>query len=408
MTRRRSEPSIFDAPVAGAREPGSEGQSDPAPMAATRSGHRGQREEERQQADRFRRLGRRRARRLRRTIVLLVTLALVVGTGSVAVSVLWPMVTSLTESNDYTGAGSGALSFAVHDGDTTRTIGSALEEAGVVKTARAFDDAAGANPRSGSIQPGAYGLRAHMSAASVLAILVDPVNRTVPRVTIREGLWTSEVVSALAAATGRPLAEYTAALKDPVVLGLPGSARGRAEGYLFPATYEFAADASAAEQLSTMVAKSVAELRRLGVAPVNARRVLTVASIVEAEARAVPDRAKVARVIENRLASRMPLQMDSTVHFISHRRGKAGTTSTERRSASPYNTYLVAGLPPGPIDSPGASAIQAAVRPGPGRWMYFVAVNPQTGLTRFSVDAVGHAANVKVFRQWCSAHPGRC
>jgi len=104
----------------------------------------------------------------------------------------------------------------------------------------------------------------------------------------------------------------------------------------------------------------------------------------------------------------MPLQMDSTVHFISHRRGKVGTTKAERLSASPYNTYLVAGLPPGPIDSPGLSAMQAAVNPTPGRWMYFVAVNPQTGLTRFSVDAAGQAVNVKLFLTWCSNSPGKC
>ena len=116
-----------------------------------------------------------------------------------------------------------------------------------------------------------------------------------------------------------------------------------------------------------MVAKSLQELHRLGVTPDKMQRVLTIASIVEAEASARPDRPKVARVIENRLAKPMPLQLDTTVSFISHRRGKAGTTNAERASRSPYNTYLVAGLPPGPIDSPGLSAMQAAVNPTPGR-----------------------------------------
>lgn len=414
MRKRHPRSSIFGASAdeSGSDEaprsdgvPGSDGV--PEGQAPTRRSRRGKADEQ-QHADRLRRLQRRRVRRGRRGIVLLVALGLVVGTGAAATSVLWPLVTSLTESNDYSGAGSGAVSIAVHGGDTSRTIGAALEKAGVVKTAKAFADAAAGNPRSGSIQPGSYSLRTNMSAASALAMLLNPVNRTVPKVTVREGLWVGEVISVLAAATGLPLADYTAALNSPELLGLPAAAKGRAEGYLFPSTYEFAADASAAEQLHTMVDKSLAELRRLGVTPAQTQRVLTVSSIVEAEVRARTDRPKVARVIENRLAARMPLQMDSTVHFISHRRGKAGTTTIERRSASPFNTYLVKGLPPGPINSPGLSAMQAAVKPTPGKWIYFVAVNPETGLTRFAVNPVDHAANEKVFLQWCSSHPGKC
>jgi len=330
------------------------------------------------------------------------------GVAAAAVVALLPLVSSLTESNDYTGSGSGAVSVVVHSGDTSRVIGTALVKAGVVKTSRAFDQAASASPRSGSIQPGTYALRAKMSAVSALAMLLDPANRTVPRVTIREGLWTSEVVSALAAATGRPPADYAVALRNPVLLGLPAGARGKAEGYLFPSTYEFAADATAAEQLRTMVAKSLAELRKLRVSPARMQHVLTVASIVEAEVRTIPDRAKVARVIENRLARPMRLQLDTTVSYIWQQRGKAGTTKAQRARRSPYNTYLVAGLPPGPINSPGLSAIQAALKPTPGPWLYFVAVNPDTGETRFAVNAAGHSANVKLFQSWCTGHPGKC
>jgi UPF0755 protein len=278
----------------------------------------------------------------------------------------------------------------------------------VVKTAAAFDDAASGNSQSGSIQPGTYALHAKMSAASALAMLLNPAKRTVPRVRIREGLWTSEIISALAAATGRPLVDYEVALKNPALLGLPAAARGKADGYLFPSTYEFAADATAAEQLQRMVAKSLQELGTLGVTPDRMQQVLTIASLVEAEASSRLDRPKVARVIDNRLARSMRLELDTTVSFISQRRGKAGTTLAERASKSSYNTYLVTGLPPGPIDSPGLSAMQAAINPTPGPWLYFVAVNPDTGETRFAVDAAGHASNVKLFLKWCSSHQGKC
>jgi UPF0755 protein len=349
-----------------------------------------------------------RARNRRRTGLVLAALALVVGTGAAATTALWPLVTSLTESDDYTGGGTGAVSVTVSVGDPSRAIGRALDKAGVVKTAGAFNAAAADNPKSSSIQPGIYSLHRRMSAAAALKMLLDPVNRTVPRVTIREGLWTTEIVQTLAAATGRPLADYSVALRDAGLLGLPAQARGDPQGYLFPSTYEFAPDATAAEQLHTMVAKSLQELRELGVPPARAQHVLTVASMVEAEARAGPDGPKVARVIENRVARRMPLQMDSTVHFIARSRGRAGTSDAQRRSTSRYNTYLVKGLPPGPINSPGLWALQAAVHPAKGKWLFFVTVDPTTGATRFSVDAAGQAANVRVFQKWCSTHPSQC
>jgi len=399
--------SIFGAPG-----PGDEHEQDEARDATgvlpTRSSERRRLAEERQHADRLRRKQRRRFRRTRRMIVLLVALGLVVGTGVVAISVLWPMVTSLTASNDYTGGGYGAVSIAVNEGDSSRTIAAALEKAGVVKSAGAFENAAAGNPLSGSIQPGMYAVHFKMSALAALAMLLNRGNRTAGQVTIREGMWTSEIISKLSAATGRPLAEYTAALKNPDLLGLPAQAKGNVEGYLFPSTYPFRADTTAVQQLQTMVSKSLDELSTLGVTPDKAQRVLTVASIVEAEAQAATDRPKVARVIENRLAKAMPLQLDTTVSFIAQRRGKVGTTDAQRASKSPYNTYLVTGLPPGPIDSPGLSSIQAAVSPTPGPWLYFVAVNPTTGETRFAVDAAGHAANVKLFLAWCSKNPGQC
>jgi len=400
MRKRRLETSIFGDPALDHEEGHGRVSEHDRVIVEDLAPARGRAESRR--AQRRRRKGR------RRVIVLLVALSLVAGAGAAAILVLRPFVSSMSVSNDYVGAGSGAVTVVVHSGDAGRTIAAALEKAGVVKSAAAFLAASATDPRSGSIQPGTYTLRAHMSAASSLAMLLDPANRTVPRVTIREGLWVSEIIRDLSAGTGRPLADYTLALQDPVMLGLPAAAKGSAEGYLFPSTYEFDANVSAAEQLHAMVAKSLDELDKLGVTPDTMQRVLTIASIVEAEASASADRPKVARVIENRLAILMPLQLDSTVIFIAQRRGKLVTTDTERSSQSPYNTYLVTGLPPGPIDSPGLSAMKAAVSPTPGPWMYFVAVNPQTGETRFAVDAAGHAANVKLFQKWCSAHPGKC
>ncbi|HEY7722259.1 MAG TPA: endolytic transglycosylase MltG [Pedococcus sp.] len=352
-------------------------------------------------------------RRGRRFIVLALALAIVGGAVFAAYTVLRPVVADLTASNDFTGPGSGAVQVTVQEGDSGRAIGTSLQKAGVVKTSKAFLEAAQADSRAAAIQPGTYTLKKQMAAKDALAILVNPKNRTVPRVTIPEGLWATEVFAALSKGTKVPVAEYQAAAKDPASLGLPASAKGNLEGYLFPATYEFPAKATAREQLATMVKKTVSELDKAGVAEADMERTMIVASIVEGEVSGDADRAKVARVIENRLKdttgpTKGLLQMDSTVHYAVKKRGKAGTTDADRQSASPYNTYRVQGLPPGPINNPGAASIAAAASPAAGSWLFFVTVNPDTGETRFATTPAEHQANVNQFNQWCRDNPGKC
>lgn len=366
---------------------------------------------DRHPAPRARALSRRKsARTARRLLVLLVTLALVTGAGYLAVDFLRPLVSQLRAPNDYPGPGSGSVTVTVEPGDTGRSIGATLETADVVKSAKAFSDAAADNPAAAGIQPGSYEMRRQMRAGDALALLVDSRNRTVPRVTVREGLWASEVLAELSSATGIPAAAYAAAARDGAALGLPPSANGNIEGYLFPDTYEFPARSRAADQLRLMVQRSVSELTRLRIDPASMERVIIVASIVEAEGRRAEDRPRVARVIENRLARKptpMRLQMDSTVSYAVKRRAIT-TTDVERATPSPYNTYQVDGLPAGPISNPGASAMAAAAAPEDGPWLYFVTVDPSTGETKFAVTEDQHRANVAQFQKWCSDHKGQC
>ena len=352
-------------------------------------------------------------RRGRRLGCLVVAIALVAVAAFAAYTVLRPVVDGFLASNDYPGPGSGQVQVVVNDGDTGRTIGATLQKAGVVKSAKAFADAAAADPRAASIQPGTYTLRLKMNAKDALAVLLASTSRTVPRVTIREGLWKSEIFAALSQGTGTPLADYQAAEKDPGSLGLPAVAKGNLEGWLFPATYEFPAKATAVDQLKTMVAKAVEVLNSSGVAPADIERTLIVASIVEGEVSGAADRGKVARVIENRLASTGAptfglLQMDSTVHFAVQKRGKAGTSDADRNNPSPYNTYKHPGLPPGPINSPGEASITAAAHPTPGGWLFFVTVDPDTGQTKFATTQAEHDRNVQEFQAWCKTHSDRC
>ena len=231
-------------------------------------------------------------------------------------------------------------------------------ELDVVKSADAFVEAASTEPKAASIQPGTYTLRSQMSAAAALELLLDPASRTSERVLVREGLTAAEIAGVLAKASERPLAEYTKALKDAEALGLPKAAGGKAEGWLFPDTYEFDTKATPAEQLAAMVTQMRKVLDELGVSDAKANRVLTEASIVQAEGSRPEDFGKIARVIENRLSAGRMLQMDSTVHYVVGK-DKITTTKQQRETKSPYNTYAVKGLPPGPIglDADGLHAV---------------------------------------------------
>jgi UPF0755 protein len=347
------------------------------------------------------------SRRGRRGVVLLVTLVLVAGAAFGAFKVLGPVLSGLGAAKDYPGPGGGAVAFVIKPGDTGRAIGQRLQDADIVLTSGAFVEAFSANSKAAGIQPGTYQLRTQMRAGDALAALLDPANRSVPRVTVREGLWATEVFAALSKQTGIPVAEYQAAAKQPELIALPEAAKGNLEGYLFPSTYEFASTSTASEQLRTMVRTTLAKLDSLGVSPAEANAVLTTASILEAEARTLEDRRKVARVLLNRLAAKDLLRLDSTVSYAAGRRSVT-TTDAERASKSPYNTYVKAGLPPGPIDNPGLTSLQAAIDPADGPWQYFVAVNPETGETRFATSFAQHQVNVAAFQSWCAAHPGKC
>jgi UPF0755 protein len=289
---------------------------------------------------------------------------------------------------DFTGEGSGEVVVEIKDGATATDVAQMLEEQGVVASARAFVNAIGAAGKSSSLQPGEYTLHQGMSAASAVAML-DPKNRVLNRLTIREGLRLSQIYAQLSTATGKPVDDFRKAARADI--GLPGYAKGKLEGFAFPATYEVNPKLSATQILSTMVdrfsqtAEHVdleGQAKQLGWTP---REIITIASIVQAESGSAQDMPKVARVIYNRLTRnpQMKLGMDSTVMYGLNKYGIAASNA-DLQSNSPYNTYKFPGLPPGPIDNPGDHAIEAALHPADGNWLYFVTTDPKRGITKFT------------------------
>lgn len=354
----------------------------------------------------------RRGRRLGIAIVLALVLVLV---GGVAGAGFWVWNTyedkirsimGWEEPKDYdAGIAEGQATVTIVSGDTGATISQTLFDAGVTKTSGVFYDyliSSGQNP---TFVPGTFQLQQKMTASAALAALLDPANKLDNTVQLREGLTVADSVAIIAESLDIPQADLQAAVADPATYGVPASSL---EGWIFPATYTFDPGVSAAQVIKTMVDRAVQSLDAAGVPVDQRQRILTIASIIQREARATGDFAKVSRVIQNRLAAGMKLQMDSTAQY-GYGEMHDGTVSSSAAALADqnaWNTYVIDGLPQGPIANPGDDAIAAAMQPADGSWLYFVTVNLNTGETVFSTTYEEHEAAVAQWRQWCTENPG--
>ncbi|SER54505.1 UPF0755 protein [Propionibacterium cyclohexanicum] len=350
---------------------------------------------------------------LRTAIVVLVSLAVLVGGGLFAyhkVSEAWRAY----QGADYSGTGTTEVTVDIDSGQSVAQMGDLLVSRDVVASSRAFMRAAKAEPRTNAIQPGTYRMKAHMSAKSAVAALVNPANIISHSVTLPEGLRNSEVFERASAATGIPVDQFRAAAANPAALGLPSWAKGNSEGLLFPQTYPYDDRTTATSLLSAMVTQfnqvSASEGLESGAAAIGRSPldVLIVASIIERETVNPDYGPQMAEVFYNRLNRGMKLQSDATVHYANNTSGNVTTTDAERAIDSPYNTYRITGLPPGPISNPGRRAIDSALHPATGDLLYFVTVNPDTGETKFASNDSDHEKNVAQFQSWCRANSGRC
>lgn len=325
---------------------------------------------------------RNRRSRARRVVALVVIL------GFAAIVVLGFRLVRGSGEDAFSGPGTGTATVVIEPGDSLRVMGEKLVAAGVVSSADDFVEAAAAQEQSSTIGPGRYTLRQQMGAPEAVALLLDPASHLTAKVVLPEGLRLRQSLRAAAEGTGIPLDDFKAVVKEPEELGLPDWAKGKVEGFLFPATYQVPDGSTATEvlqQFTARFAKASADLdleQRAAAIGKTPYEVLIIASLVEAEVKP-QDFRKVAAVIENRLADGMPLQLDATVAY------GLGVVDLQLSSAqleqdTPYNTYTRTGLPPTPINSPGEAAIEAALSPAKGNWLYYVTVDPTTGETKFA------------------------
>ncbi len=365
-------------------------------------------------SERSARRGRRRAKRRRGFLhgVLPVLLVLIV-LGGLAVGGVqgFRWITSNVsveqEAADFEGPGHGEALVEVAEGDTGTDVANTLVDQGVIKSTGPFVNIFSNTPDASGIEPGIYRLQREMTSADALNALLDPENLAGHRVIVPEGKRLSEIWELLSAETDIPVKDFEAAAEDYTSYGIPENEAENLEGYLWPGRYDIYEDATAEDVIAMMWAPMEDQLTERGIPKDEWHRTLTLASLAEMEVRREEDYGKVVRTIENRLegvgeadGSPMKLQFDSTVHYAAGKSGSVATTDEERASKNPYNTYRHAGLPPGPIAAPGAGALDAAVDPPEGDWLYFVSVNRETGETRFAATWAEHEENVADWQAW--------
>jgi len=272
-----------------------------------------------------------------------------------------------------------AVTITIARGASGDRVATQLANAGVVANPTMFRLRATMLGANGKLKPGTYTLATGSSYEGVIAALVRGPLIEYITVTIPEGWGIDKTAARMQEKLGIPAAEFiklaTTGAKQFDFAFLADDPTPTLEGYLFPKTYDFKKGVKAADVIRIMLTQYGTETATLdysyskskGLTPHD---VLTIASIIEREAQVDKDRPKVASVIYNRLAIGMRLQLDSTVQYALD--GKAKLTLNDLKTDSPYNTYLYKGLPPGPVCSPGMSAIKAAAQPAKTDYLYYI------------------------------------
>ncbi|HZZ00410.1 MAG TPA: endolytic transglycosylase MltG [Candidatus Baltobacteraceae bacterium] len=280
-------------------------------------------------------------------------------------------------------------------GSTFDEIARQLAREGVIGNYAAFRSLARMRSEESGAHAGEYRFMAHQTQSDVLEALMTGGAQVAVWVTIPEGFTAQEIAARLqesGVGTAAPFASEFA--HDSILVG--GVRTRSLEGFLFPSTYLVSLGASARQVESQLTGEFLAKLphdaaaraKKLGVTLPQA---VTVASLVEREAKADADRPLIASVIYNRLRLRMPLQVDATIEYAlpAH---KNELSFADLRIDSPYNTYIHAGLPPTPIANPGLPSLEAALAPSKTDFLYYVYCG--SGRHVFAKTLTVHQANV--------------
>lgn len=258
---------------------------------------------------------------------------------------------------------------------TLTTVAESLSARGIIGSQRLFKLYAKLTGRQREIQAGTYDFRRGTSMRSILDALVHGREATDPLI-LPEGLMLSEVAEQVRLQLGTDPESFAAAVRDSALRAEVGTISETLEGYLYPSTYYVRVGASAREIVAQMVAEFQTQWNpewdaRLSQIGMTRHEIVILASIIEGEVHDRSDSKLVSSVYHNRLRRGMRLQADPTVIYSLGQRRRLFERDYSVRS--PYNTYLIDGLPPGPINQPSTSSIEAALEPADTEFLYFVA-----------------------------------
>jgi UPF0755 protein len=291
----------------------------------------------------------------------------------------------------------GSITVDIPAGASVDVVGARLEEEGVIASARAF--AFVAARRSIAVKPGRYVFLTPVYpwvAARLLA--KGPPEDPDVTVTIPEGSRLEEIARLLEQAGATDADMFLRLATDPgFARSLLGYAAPGLEGYLFPDTFKFKPDSDPEAVIRRLHARFLEQVAGLPTPAFETHALVTLASIVEREAQLPDERARIAGVYHNRLRVGMRLEADPTVRYALRRWDTSPVLWVDLEVESPFNTYVVAGLPPGPIAAPGRAALEAAAHPLATNEFFFVARGDGGHL--FAPTFAEHRANIARVRR---------
>jgi len=330
-----------------------------------------------------------------RIILALLTITVVALVLAAYLAIRWvkaPLVSSKEQAPDKI--------VLIPEGSTFHQVAALLEQERLIKSSSAFVLFGRSLSADRKIHAGEYEFNASMVPAEILSKLLNG-QVVLHTLTVPEGLTMVQIADLLEHHGVTDRAEFLRVASDPAFIASLGLQASTLEGYLFPDTYKFRRSAKAKEIVSTMVD----HFKQVFAPDMQARaqelnmtehEVVTLASVIEKETNAENERQEISAVFHNRLKRRIPLQSDPTVIY-----GLTGFDGNIRKkdlaSPSPYNTYRVTGLPPGPIANPGLQALRATLYPSASRALYFVSRND--GTHQFSATLSEHNQAVEKFQK---------
>jgi UPF0755 protein len=316
------------------------------------------------------------------------------------------------------------MPFVVEPGASARSVAAQLQAEGLVKDARLFEAYVRASGLAGRLQAGTYTLSPHLTPVQIAEALLHSRPASIA-LTVPEGWRLEQIADGLRASGVMDGATYRKIVETGDLSGLDAGAPDRysfleerpsgatLEGYLFPDTYELLVDQATPEalvrrQLDTFTERVLPRYRKYAESaskPLTLHQALTLASIVEREAGVDADRPMIAGVYLNRLAKNMRLEADPTVQYAMGFQPQTGQwwkspvfLEEYNKVVSPYNTYLNAGLPPGPIANPSLKSIEAALNPAQHDYLFFMAVGDGSGRHAFARTFAEHLENVRRYQ----------